>query len=86
MGRNTAKDRKKKAEKAAVAEMGVEQGNGVAVPVASQAESCKEKGNQAFVQGKFDQALELYTKAIEQDEKSYSLYSNRYLFVLHCSF
>ena len=73
----TAKDRKKKAESKAIAEMNSDKANGVSVAVASAAEGFKEKGNQAFVQGKFDQALDLYTKAIEHDEKNYSLYSNR---------
>lgn len=37
----------------------------------------KEKGNEAIQQGKLQDAIELFTKAIEQDPKDHFSYSNR---------
>jgi len=37
----------------------------------------KEKGNEAYKQRKFDDALQFYTQAIELDKENMLLYSNR---------
>lgn len=42
-----------------------------------QAEDFKEKGNKEFGAGNFEEAIKLYTKAIEVDDKNHIYYSNR---------
>lgn len=43
----------------------------------SQSEDLKKEGNAAFSSGKFSEALELFSKAIEIDPENHVLYSNR---------
>lgn len=45
--------------------------------MSSQVEEIKSKANAAFSAGKNDEAIQLYSKAIELDEKNHVLYSNR---------
>ena len=37
----------------------------------------KEAGNQAYLSGKFSEAVEYYTSAIELDDKNHIFYANR---------
>lgn len=41
------------------------------------AEACKEKGNRAYGEGKYDEAIARYTEAIEIDSRNHVYYSNR---------
>ncbi|CAI7834439.1 unnamed protein product, partial [Closterium sp. NIES-53] len=48
-----------------------------AQPVLSQAEIAKEKGNKAYKQKKYQEAVDHYTAAIRHDSKNATYYSNR---------
>ncbi|CAI5469369.1 unnamed protein product [Closterium sp. Yama58-4] len=48
-----------------------------AQPVLSQAEIAKEKGNKAYKQKKYQEAVDHYTTAIRHDSKNATYYSNR---------
>jgi histone-lysine N-methyltransferase SETD3 len=69
MGRNKAQQRKTKKLQAAAEEKGVDMESGSNV--------LKDKGNKAFQAGDYTEALDLYSKAIAEDEKNHALYSNR---------
>jgi len=76
-----AKDRRAKAAAVAAKEAGLAEPNGESKAVVAAdskvAENFKDKGNTAFTNGKFDVALDMFTKAIEQDPSNHTLYSNR---------
>lgn len=71
-----ARDRRKRKQEKKLAE---DQKLESAVVESKTASQWKEKGNKAFASRDYDTALEHYTRAIKEDSKNASLYSNRYV-------